>query len=35
LDAFIVSGDINGDGRADFQILVDSEAALAGADFIL
>lgn len=31
----IVSGDINGDGRADFQIEVDSAFALARADFTL
>jgi hypothetical protein len=30
----IVAGDINGDGRADFQIEVHSDAALAKADFI-
>jgi hypothetical protein len=34
-DIAIVSGDINGDGRADFQIEVHSAAALAKADFIL
>ena len=34
-DIAIVSGDRNGDGRADFQIEVQSVAALAAADFIL
>jgi hypothetical protein len=32
---FMVEGDVNGDGRADFQIEVHSAAALAKADFIL
>ncbi len=32
---FLVEGDRNGDGRADFQIQVSSEAALAKGDFIL
>jgi Ca2+-binding RTX toxin-like protein len=31
----VVEGDINGDGRADFQIEVDNVANLAKADFIL
>jgi Ca2+-binding RTX toxin-like protein len=31
----IVEGDINGDGRADFQIQVDNVATLAKGDFIL
>jgi Ca2+-binding RTX toxin-like protein len=34
-DIAIVQGDINGDGRADFQIEVHSEAALVNADFFL
>jgi Ca2+-binding RTX toxin-like protein len=34
-DIAIVQGDINGDGRADFQIQVDSDFALVKADFIL
>ena len=32
---FLVEGDINGDGRADFQIEVHSLNALLKADFIL
>ena len=31
----LVEGDVNGDGRADFQIQVDSVASLVKADFIL
>lgn len=34
-DTTIVSGDRNGDGRADFQIEVQSTEALAKADFLL
>jgi hypothetical protein len=34
-DIAIVSGDIDGNGKADFQIEVHSAAALAKADFIL
>jgi serralysin len=34
-DIAIVSGDIDGNGKADFQIEVHSIAALAKADFIL
>jgi serralysin len=34
-DVAIVSGDIDGNGRADFQIEVHSGAALAKADFTL
>jgi len=32
---FLVAGDINGDGRADFQIQVHSAAALLADDFVL
>ena len=32
---FLVEGDRNGDGRADFQIEVNHDAALAGDDFVL
>ena len=32
---FGVEGDRNGDGRADFQIQVSSEAALGKLDFLL
>lgn len=31
----LVEGDMNGDGRADFQIRVDDFARLSKADFIL
>jgi len=34
-DVAIVSGDIDGNGKADFQIEVHSAAALAKGDFIL
>lgn len=34
-DYTLVSGDINGDGRADFEIQVFSPAKLSGGDFIL
>jgi len=33
-DFFLVEGDINGDGRADFQIEVHSGAALSRSDFL-
>lgn len=32
---FLVEGDVNGDGRADFQIEVHSAVALVNADFVL
>lgn len=31
----VVSGDVNGDGRADFRIILDNVAMLSKADFIL
>ena len=31
----MVEGGVNGDGRADFEILVLHKAALAGSDFFL
>jgi hypothetical protein len=34
-DKTIISGDINGDGRADFQIELTGLKTLTGADFIL
>ena len=34
-DIAIVSGDVNGDGKADFQIEVHSATALQATDFIL
>ncbi|WP_096788005.1 calcium-binding protein [Rhodobacter sp. CZR27] len=33
--ALVVSGDLNGDGAADFSILVSGLAAMRGADFLL
>jgi len=33
-DRFLVQGDVDGDGVADFAILVESAAALSGADFV-
>ncbi|MGA9582098.1 MAG: M10 family metallopeptidase C-terminal domain-containing protein [Allosphingosinicella sp.] len=32
--AWVVEGDVNGDGVADFQIIVNSASALVGSDFI-
>jgi hypothetical protein len=32
---FVVEGDVNGDGRADFPIGVHSAAALVKGDFVL
>ena len=34
-DAYLVQGDVNGDGKADFAILVHSATALVAGDFIL
>jgi hypothetical protein len=31
----LVEGDVNGDGRADFQIQVDDVNALRASDFVL
>jgi Ca2+-binding RTX toxin-like protein len=32
---YLVEGDVNGDGKADFAIMVDTAAALAPGDFVL